>query len=80
MRAQVSIELVFGWKIERLTGPQAVLEPEVAVPLDNREREHVPVTANQLQCRQRSERGSVRQQACPDSSEASQLSTKASTV
>ena len=47
-----------------LTGPEAVLEPEVAVPLDDREYEHVPVAADQLQRRQRSQHGAVRQQSC----------------
>ena len=48
---QLQPKLAVGAKDGRLTGPQAVLEPEVAVPLDDREREHIPVTTDQLQRR-----------------------------
>ena len=41
-----------------------MLEPEVAVPLDDRECEHVPVAADQLQYDQRPEHGAVCQSAC----------------
>ena len=41
-----------------------MLEPEVAVPLDDGEGEHVPVVADELQRGQRPEDGSVGPQPC----------------